>query len=94
MKLHLDPTDRIETVQGTPCRLWAGTTGTGVPVHCWIAIVQPQTHDSSLLAAFDAELKALPAMRREMDAAKPPEKLPEQKELVFGSNGNCGGFDG
>lgn len=65
MKLALEPTDRIERVEGTPCRVWTGTTEAGTPVLAWIAILQPQTHDPDQLAAFDAALRDMP-YRREL----------------------------
>ena len=55
MKLTLTPTDKIETLDGKPARLWTGETEAGVPVHAWIYAVSPQTHDAAQLAAFDAE---------------------------------------
>ncbi|MCJ2069624.1 hypothetical protein MKK75_12630 [Methylobacterium sp. J-030] len=65
MKLTLEPTDRIEDVRGTPCRVWSGTTDAGTPVLAWIPAVQPQTHDPDELAAFEAELRKMP-YRREL----------------------------
>lgn len=65
MKLSLEPTDRIERVQGTPCRVWQGATEDGTPVLAWVGVVQPQTHDAERLAAFDAALRGLP-LRREL----------------------------
>lgn len=65
MKLTLEPTDRVETVQDTPCRVWSGTTDTGTPVLAWIPTVQPQTHDPDELAAFEAALREMP-YRREL----------------------------
>ena len=65
MKLTLVPTDRIETHEGAPARLWMGETETGVPVHAWIRAVSPQTFDASALLAFETELKELPPVRRE-----------------------------
>ena len=66
MKLTLTPTDKFETFDGKPMRLWKGETEAGVPVHAWIHAVSPQTHDATQLAAFDAELKALPPVRRQL----------------------------
>lgn len=63
MKLTLTPTAARETVQGTPCRLWAGTTDDGVPVVAYVAVVLPQTHKPDALAAFDAALEAMPYER-------------------------------
>ena len=63
MKLNLEPTGRIETVEGTPCRIWTGTTDGGVPVHAYIAVIQPQTHDPDAIATFEAALEEVPYER-------------------------------
>ena len=64
MKLNnLTPTDRIERFQGSPARLWTGTTDAGVPVHVWVHSISPQTHDPSALAVFETALKHLPVVR-------------------------------
>lgn len=60
MKLTIEPTDRIEKIEGVECRRWEGTTETGVPVHAWVRCLSPQTHDEEALKVFDAELQALP----------------------------------
>lgn len=65
MKLTLEPTDRIESVQGTPCRVWKGTTEEGTEILAWIATVQPQTQDPEQLAAFERALRNVP-YRREL----------------------------
>ncbi len=38
MKITLEPTDCIQTIEGAPCRLWTGTTDGGVPVHAFIQL--------------------------------------------------------
>ena len=64
MKLTLHPTATIDTIDRTiQARIWEGTTGLGVPVLAWIAVIRPQTDDTSLLAAFEAELREVPAQR-------------------------------
>lgn len=65
MKLTLESTDRFETIEGAPCRIWSGKTETGIPVHAFIRCVSPQTHDAEANALFDRELQALPPARRE-----------------------------
>ena len=66
MKLTLTPTATIETIEGVPCRRWEGTTDQGTPVHVWVRMLSPQTHDEAALAVFDRELKALPQMQRQL----------------------------
>ena len=63
MKLTLEPTNRIEHINGQPHRVWTGRSDNGVPVHVWIAAVSPQTHDPEANALFERELKALPQPR-------------------------------
>ena len=62
MKIELEPTDDIylaeEITRGGPVMLrrWEGKTADGVPVHAYIAVVSPQTHDPAVEAAFAREL--------------------------------------
>lgn len=63
MKLTLEPTNEIATVDGSPARVWIGMTDDGTPVKAFIRAVQPQTHDEAALAVFDRELQALPEPR-------------------------------
>lgn len=66
MKLTIEPTKSIETIEGVPCRRWEGVTDKGTPVHVWVRMLSPQTHDQEAIAVFDAELKALPKMSRQL----------------------------
>jgi hypothetical protein len=67
VKIELKPTEIIDTVVGphgkNQARIWVGTTERGVPIKAWIVVVQAQTHDADALAAFDAELREVPATR-------------------------------
>lgn len=64
MKIEIEPTDRIENVNGVPARLWKGKSDRGVPVWAWINTVQPQTHDLQQLADFDRDLRSIEAERQ------------------------------
>lgn len=66
MKLTLEPTDRMQTFDGMPTRVWKGVTESGVEVLAFIRCVQPQTHDEAKLAIFDQELSSLPQPRKEL----------------------------
>lgn len=66
MKIILEPTDRIETFEGAPCRIWKGQSESGVEVIAFVRCISPQTHDEEKLAQFDRELKSLPPVRREL----------------------------
>lgn len=59
MKIELEPTSTIESVNGQRARVWQGKTDKGVPVKAWIATVSPQTHDEQVNAEFTAELQAV-----------------------------------
>lgn len=65
MKIEMEPTDQLERVEGTLCRVWTGSTDKGTPVEVWVRCVSPQTHDSVALEVFERQLKALPPARRE-----------------------------
>jgi hypothetical protein len=66
MKLTISPTTVIELIEGVPCRRWEGVSDAGTPVHAWVRMLQPQTHDEAALAAFERELKALPPVERQL----------------------------
>jgi hypothetical protein len=66
MKLTLEPTDRMQTFDGAPTRVWKGVTESGVEVLAFIRCVRPQTHDEAKLAVFDRELSSLPQPRKEL----------------------------
>lgn len=63
MKLSIEPTAEIfglEKLTGKPgpvaVRLWLGTADDGTPVHVYVAIVSPQTHDPEVNERFAREL--------------------------------------
>ena len=39
MRVHLEATTKMVELDGVPARVWEGTTGLGVPVHCYITRV-------------------------------------------------------
>jgi hypothetical protein len=64
MKLILTPTTTIDTIDGTVrARIWEGTTDNGVPVKAWIATIQPQTTDETMLIEFERDLQSIRASR-------------------------------
>jgi hypothetical protein len=63
MKLTLEPTDKTQSVDGVPHRVWKGETEKGVPVLAYIRAVSPQTHDEAVNAEFARELQLLPPAR-------------------------------
>ena len=66
MKITLEPTDQMQSIEGAQCRVWKGTTERGTEVFAFIRCVQPQTHDLEKLAEFERDLKSLPPFRREL----------------------------
>lgn len=66
MKLTIAPTKVIELIEGQPARRWEGFTDQGTPVHVWVRMLSPQTHDEKALKAFDRELDLLPAAERQL----------------------------
>lgn len=63
MKLTISPTIEVVTIENRPARVWVGTDENGTEVKLWVRAVQPQTDDGDLLAAFEAELQALPQLQ-------------------------------
>lgn len=63
MKLTIEPTRECTSIEGIPCRIWEGTDENGTEVKVWVRTLQPQTHDTERLAAFEQELQALPPLR-------------------------------
>ena len=61
MKLTIEPTGRMETVNGELARVWTGTTDKGVKVTCWISIVRVHKDDDS--GDFERELREVKVER-------------------------------
>lgn len=62
MRITLEPTadiflaEELTADRAVMLRKWVGATDDGVPVHAYIALISPQTHDPEVEARFDAEL--------------------------------------
>jgi hypothetical protein len=55
MKITVESTTKIVSLDGMPCRVWEGTTEHGIPIHCFIPrIGVAKDQDAS---QFEAELK-------------------------------------
>ena len=63
MKLTIEPTSECTSIEGIPYRIWEGTDENGTAVKVWVRTIQPQTHDTERLAAFEKELEGLPPLR-------------------------------
>lgn len=55
MKIILESTGKIETVQGVRARIWRGKTESGIEITCWIPIVQ--VHKDADQSEFERELR-------------------------------------
>ena len=62
MKITIESTDRIVQLHNSygeysvPARVWVGETESGVPVHCYVTRISPQTNDAEAVAIFEKEL--------------------------------------
>ncbi len=72
MKLSIEPTSKIVTLNGVPARIWEGRADDGTPVHVFVARVGvPADEPAEVLERFEqalevvrppsAEVKAYPA---------------------------------
>lgn len=73
MKITIENTDTITlliTPDGgkMPGRLWVGTTESGVPVHCFITRISPQTREPEKIVQFENELQETPPPRDDLGA--------------------------
>ena len=55
MQIEIESTEKIVELNGVPARVWEGKTKGGIPVHCFVTRISPQTNDN--LEQFEAELK-------------------------------------
>jgi hypothetical protein len=54
MKLILEQTTKIVTLNGIPARIWEGHSDSGIAVHCYITLVA--VHESFDASQFEQEL--------------------------------------
>ena len=54
MKIEIENTDKIVEVSGVPARVWEGKTSSGIPVHCFVTRIIPQTNKD--IEVFEQEL--------------------------------------
>ena len=61
MKVTIESTSSVTRIEieghKVPVRLWKGATESGVPVHCYVTLISPQTHDEDANAAFAREMQ-------------------------------------
>lgn len=61
MRITIESTSKIVSLDGIPCRIWEGETERGVPCHCFIPLIAPtlDQHDpanAGKFAEFDRDL--------------------------------------
>ena len=59
LKLTLEPTTQTGTINGTPYRRWEGVDETGLPVHAYVTLVQPQSADPAVDARYAEALQSV-----------------------------------
>jgi hypothetical protein len=55
MKITIENTTNLVTVNDVPARIWEGHTESGIPVHCYITRIA--VHRDEDTSQFEAELK-------------------------------------
>ena len=66
MKIEIESTSKIVELDRVPTRVWEGKTKSGIPVHCFVTRISPQTHDN--IEQFEKELKEQKAPSPEVAA--------------------------
>ena len=60
MKLQIESTEKIVTLDGVSMRLWEGTTESGVPVVAFVArVAVPENRPQEEYRIFETELRQL-----------------------------------
>lgn len=52
MKITLEPTEIVRTVNGCDCREWKGTDDQGVEINAMVIAVTPLTHDKDVAERY------------------------------------------
>ena len=56
MKIILEGTSKIITLNDVQCRVWEGFTEEGIPCHAYIANISPDTTDERQRSYFHSDL--------------------------------------
>lgn len=91
MKITIEPTDKLQKVNGQECRVWLGTCdlpgiADAAPVRVWIACVSPQTHDEEINKAIARQLREITPADQPIHSiaiARDGEGAPVQIDLRF-----------
>ncbi len=55
MKIIMESTEKIVTLNDVPARIWEGWTNSGIPVHCYVTRIAVAVEEDT--SAFEAELQ-------------------------------------
>jgi hypothetical protein len=66
MKVTLESTSKIVTLNGVQCRIWEGTTESGVQMHAFVMLVAAK--EGQDLTQFERELKQMRTPSPEIEA--------------------------
>ena len=66
MKIEIESTTKIVELDRVPARVWEGKTKSGIPVHCFVTRISPQTNSD--IEEFERELKEQKAPSPEVAA--------------------------
>jgi hypothetical protein len=66
MKITIESTSKVVTLNGVAARIWEGHTASGIPVHCFITRIGVGLDKDQ--AEFEAELKETKAPSAEVAA--------------------------
>ena len=61
MEITIESTEKIVELNGVPARVWDGVTKRGVPIHCFVTRISPQTNYANEITDFENDLKEMRA---------------------------------
>ena len=67
MKITIENTSKIISLNGIPARIWEGKTESGIKVHCFVTRIAVD-QDESRIEEFEKELNETKAPSREMES--------------------------
>lgn len=57
MKITIESTTKLVTVNGVPARIWEGHTESGIPAHCYVTRIAAPNTPGLDLAEFERDLQ-------------------------------------
>lgn len=71
MKITVESTTKVVTLNGVPARIWEGTTESGHRVHCFVTRIACDVDNAAARAEFDAELQECRVPSADVERAYP-----------------------